>query len=184
MWRARNAVAVAAGIRSFRPLFLRLAPQPRARDARALFFSGETQQPSAANPVAPAVKTSVRESAGRQVHETSFIPTEGGAVVDDWVGDLRLETGRIAPLADGSVTIRTGKTLLLTTAVSSHDPPTKSFFPLTVDAREKYYASGKIPQNFMRREMRQSDAEILRSRLVDRAVRPLFPDGYMQVSFG
>eukprot|EP00750_Incisomonas_marina_P013915 INCI17567.1.p1 GENE.INCI17567.1~~INCI17567.1.p1 ORF type:complete len:884 (+),score=157.23 INCI17567.1:59-2710(+) len=180
MWRARNAVAVAAGIRSFRPLFLRLAPQPRARDARALFFSGETQQPSAANPVAPAVKTSVRESAGRQVHETSFIPTEGGAVVDDWVGDLRLETGRIAPLADGSVTIRTGKTLLLTTAVSSHDPPTKSFFPLTVDAREKYYASGKIPQNFMRREMRQSDAEILRSRLVDRAVRPLFPDGYMQ----
>lgn len=126
----------------------------------------------------------VREASGRVVREAAFDGAATSAafpqLADGWVGDLKLETGRIAPLADGGVTVRTGKTMLLSTAVSSPDPPNKPFFPLTVDAREKFYASGKIPQNFMRREMRQSDAEILRSRLVDRAIRPLFPEGYMQ----
>jgi hypothetical protein len=148
---------------------------------------------------APRVVVSVRESAGRTVREASFDvsrsttlasspsslpppPSVAGAAggAFELSSDLRLETGRIAPLADGSVTVRAGRTVLLSTAVSSRDPPKADFFALTVDAREKFYATGKIPQNFMRRELRQSDAEILRSRLVDRAIRPLFPPGYMQ----
>ncbi len=92
---------------------------------------------------------------------------------------ISMETGRLAKQAGGSVVVRTGDTLVMATAVASKDArPGQSFFPLTVDYREKFYSGGKIPGGFIKREGRLNDKEILTSRLVDRAVRPLFPEGY------
>lgn len=94
--------------------------------------------------------------------------------------EIALETGKLAAQADGAVLLRMGDTMLLCTIVSA--PKAKEgqpFFPLSVDYQEKFAAVGRIPGNFFRRETRLSDYEILISRLVDRALRPLFPDGYM-----
>ena len=92
---------------------------------------------------------------------------------------IHLETGRLAKQADGAVVARLGETMVLCTAVLSHDiREGQSFFPLTVDYREKFSAGGKIPGGFIKREGRPTDKEVLTSRLVDRAVRPLFPDGF------
>lgn len=93
--------------------------------------------------------------------------------------EVVLETGKLATLADGSVLVRMGNTMLLATVVSSTEPSTQSFFPLSVDYQEKFASVGRIPGNFFRRESRLSDYEILICRLVDRAIRPLFPEGYM-----
>lgn len=94
--------------------------------------------------------------------------------------EVTIETGKLAAQADGSVVVKMGKTMLLATAVSAHEPREgQSFFPLSVDYQEKFAAAGRIPGNFFRREARLSDYEILTSRLVDRAIRPLFPNGYM-----
>ncbi|MEX0593272.1 MAG: polyribonucleotide nucleotidyltransferase [Balneolaceae bacterium] len=93
---------------------------------------------------------------------------------------LSLETGRLAKQADGAVVIRMGDTMVLCTAVSSKEPrPGQSFFPLTVDLRESFSAAGKFPGGFMKREGRPSDLEVLSSRLIDRSLRPLFPNGYL-----
>lgn len=94
--------------------------------------------------------------------------------------EVALETGKLAMQADGSVLVRMGNTMLLCTVVSARQAkPDQPFFPLSVDYQEKFAAAGRIPGNFFRREARLSDYEILISRLVDRALRPLFPDGYM-----
>lgn len=94
--------------------------------------------------------------------------------------EVVIETGKLATQADGSVVIRCGKTMLFCSAVSAHETREgQSFFPLSVDYQEKFAAAGRIPGNFFRRETRLSNEEILVSRLVDRAIRPLFPDGYM-----
>ncbi|MCW5920708.1 MAG: polyribonucleotide nucleotidyltransferase [Saprospiraceae bacterium] len=94
--------------------------------------------------------------------------------------EIVLETGKLASLADGSVLVREGDTMLLCTVVSAKKAKEgQPFFPLSVDYQEKFAAAGRIPGNFFRREGRLSDYEILISRLVDRALRPLFPDGYM-----
>jgi polyribonucleotide nucleotidyltransferase len=91
-----------------------------------------------------------------------------------------VETGKLAALADGAVMFRQGNTMILATVVSSKEAkPDAGFFPLTVEYREKFAAAGRIPGNFFRRETRPSDYEVLISRLIDRAVRPLFPDNYM-----
>lgn len=91
---------------------------------------------------------------------------------------LRMETGRLAKQADGSVVVRLGETMVLCTAVMAHSVREgQSFFPLTVDYREKFSAGGKIPGGFIKREGRPTDKEVLSSRLVDRALRPLFADG-------
>lgn len=91
-----------------------------------------------------------------------------------------LETGKLASLADGSVVVRVENTMLLCTIVSARKAKEgQPFFPLSVDYQEKFAAVGRIPGNFFRRETKLSDYEILISRLVDRALRPLFPDGYM-----
>lgn len=93
--------------------------------------------------------------------------------------DITLETGLLAKQADGSVVVRQGDTMLLATVVSA--PEAKDgvdFMPLTVDYREKYAAVGKFPGGFFKREARPSEYEILVMRLVDRALRPLFPDDY------
>ena len=94
--------------------------------------------------------------------------------------EVTLETGKLATQADGSVLVRLGNTMLLATIVSARKAKEgQPFFPLSVDYQEKFAAAGRIPGNFFRREARLSDYEILISRLVDRALRPLFPDGYM-----
>ena len=93
---------------------------------------------------------------------------------------VKLETGKLATQAHGSCVITIGKTMLFCSVVSSYEMREgQSFFPLSVDYQEKYASIGRIPGNFFRREARLSDYEILTSRLVDRAIRPLFPDGYM-----
>jgi polyribonucleotide nucleotidyltransferase len=92
---------------------------------------------------------------------------------------LSIETGRVAEQANGAVVIRQGDTVVLSTAVMSRDPREGiDFFPLTCDYEEKLYAAGKIPGAFMRREGRPSETAILASRLTDRPLRPLFPDGF------
>lgn len=94
--------------------------------------------------------------------------------------EVTLETGKLARQADGAVTVRLGNAVLLATVVATHEPkPGQSFFPLTVDYQEKFAAAGRIPGSFFRREARLNDAEILTSRLIDRALRPLFPDDYL-----
>jgi polyribonucleotide nucleotidyltransferase len=98
------------------------------------------------------------------------------------IGDGRLieiETGKLAKQADGSVVVKMGETMLLATVVSAQEAkPGTDFLPLSVDYQEKYAATGRIPGGFLRREARLSDYEILISRLVDRALRPLFPEDY------
>jgi polyribonucleotide nucleotidyltransferase len=93
--------------------------------------------------------------------------------------EISVETGKLAKQADGSVVVRMGDTMLLATVVAA--PEAKEgvdFLPLTVDYREKYSAAGRFPGGFFRREARPSESEILVMRLVDRALRPLFPDDY------
>ncbi len=91
---------------------------------------------------------------------------------------LTIETGKLARLAGGSVTVRYGDTMLLGTANRSEPRPGLDFFPLTVDFEERMYAAGKIPGGFIKRESRPSEAAILAARLTDRPIRPLFPEGY------
>jgi len=91
---------------------------------------------------------------------------------------LSLETGRIAKQANGSVVVRLGDTMVLSTATLSDTVKNSDFFPLTVDYREKFAAGGKVPGGFIKREGRPTDKETLTARLIDRAVRPLFPDGF------
>ena len=92
---------------------------------------------------------------------------------------LSFETGKLAKQAHGSVVVRTGDNVVLATAVANPDPREGiDFFPLTVDYREYTYAGGRIPGGFIKREGRPSEREILTSRMIDRPVRPLFPDGF------
>lgn len=92
---------------------------------------------------------------------------------------IEIETGKLAKQADGSVVIKMGDTMLLATVVSSLEAKEGiDFLPLSVDYQEKYAATGRIPGGFLRREARLSDYEVLISRLVDRALRPMFPDDY------
>ncbi|OGU06813.1 MAG: polyribonucleotide nucleotidyltransferase [Gemmatimonadetes bacterium RBG_16_66_8] len=91
---------------------------------------------------------------------------------------LRLESGRLAKQAAGSALLQYGETIILAAITVSESVTSLPFFPLTVEYREKSYAAGKIPGGFIKREGRPSDDEILAARLVDRSIRPLFPDGF------
>ncbi|HZF66355.1 MAG TPA: polyribonucleotide nucleotidyltransferase, partial [Chitinophagaceae bacterium] len=94
--------------------------------------------------------------------------------------EITIETGRLARQADGSVTVRMGKCVLLATAVANEEPKEgQDYFPLSVDYMEKFSSAGRIPGSFFKREGRLSDYEVLISRLIDRALRPLFPDDYL-----
>lgn len=94
--------------------------------------------------------------------------------------EITIETGKLARQADGSALVRMGKCAILATVVANKEPkPGQSFFPLSVDYQEKFAAAGRIPGSFFKREGRLSDYEILISRLIDRALRPLFPDDYL-----
>src|SRR3954468_21931114 len=91
---------------------------------------------------------------------------------------LSIETGRLAKQASGAVVVRVGETLTLVATVAAPGREGLDFFPLTVDYREKTYAAGKFPGGFIKREGRPTTKEILTSRLIDRPIRPLFPDTY------
>jgi len=122
------------------------------------------QEPTSASPQ-PA------PSAGPEATIETVEFTEGQA--------LSMETGRLAKQANGAVMVRQGDTMVLCTATLDDEPREgKHFFPLTVDYREKFAAAGKIPGGFIKREGRPTDKETLTARLVDRAIRPLFPDGF------
>src|SRR5579884_2906268 len=92
---------------------------------------------------------------------------------------ISIETGKVAKQANGSVVVRSGDSVVLVSACANEYPkPGASFFPLTVDYREYTYAAGKFPGGFIKREGRPSEKEILTSRLIDRPIRPLFPEGF------
>ncbi|HEV2832591.1 MAG TPA: polyribonucleotide nucleotidyltransferase [Hanamia sp.] len=99
------------------------------------------------------------------------------------IGDGRMvtiETGKVARQADGAVTVRLGNCVILATVVANREPKAgQSFFPLSVDYQEKFASAGRIPGSFFKREARLNDYEVLTSRLIDRALRPLFPDDYL-----
>src|SRR3989337_980611 len=92
---------------------------------------------------------------------------------------IEIETGKLAKQAHGSVVLKMGNTMLLATVVSDKEATEGTdFLPLTVEYKEKYAAAGRFPGGFLKREARPSDSEILVCRLIDRALRPLFPDNY------
>jgi polyribonucleotide nucleotidyltransferase len=94
--------------------------------------------------------------------------------------EIFIETGKLARQADGAVTVRQGNCILLATVVANKDPRDgQDFFPLSVDYQEKFASAGRIPGSFFKREARLNDYEILTSRLIDRALRPLFPEDYL-----
>src|SRR5499427_277608 len=93
--------------------------------------------------------------------------------------ELSIEIGKLAKQAHGSAIVRYGDTVVLVTACAAKEPkPGLDFFPLTVDYRENFYAAGKIPGGFFKREGKPSEREVLTSRMIDRPIRPLFPEGY------
>src|ERR1700723_4531977 len=92
---------------------------------------------------------------------------------------ITLETGKMAKQANGAVVVRSGDAVVLVSACMAQEPkPGAGFFPLTVDYREFTYSAGKIPGGFIKREGRPSEKEVLTSRLIDRPIRPLFPEGW------
>src|SRR5580700_11228422 len=92
---------------------------------------------------------------------------------------VTIETGKLARQADGAVTVRQGNCIILATVVANKEPKEgQSFFPLSVDYQEKFASAGRIPGSFFKRESRLNDYEVLTSRLIDRALRPLFPEDY------
>ena len=98
--------------------------------------------------------------------------------------EITLETGKLAKQADGAVELRMGNTMLLATVVSAKEAGEGvDFMPLTVEYKEKFSAAGRFPGGFLKREGRANDYEILTSRLVDRVLRPLFPDNYHADTF-
>ena len=93
--------------------------------------------------------------------------------------ELSIEIGKLAKQAHGSALVRYGDTVVLVTACAAKEPREGlDFFPLTVDYRENFYAAGKIPGGFFKREGKPSEREVLNSRMIDRPIRPLFPEGY------
>ncbi|XP_044727596.1 polyribonucleotide nucleotidyltransferase 1, mitochondrial [Chrysoperla carnea] len=92
--------------------------------------------------------------------------------------NFTISTGKYARFSDGCAVVTVGDTAVMVTAVSKSKPTPASFLPLTVDYRQKAAAAGRIPTNFLRRELGASEKEILTARLIDRSLRPLFPDGY------
>ncbi len=99
----------------------------------------------------------------------------------NWGGkNLTLETGKLSRQADGAVVVKYGETTVLCTCVfSKKTAENASFFPLTINYQEKFYSAGKIPGGFVKREGKPSDREVLIARLIDRPIRPLFPDGFL-----
>src|SRR6266498_5366053 len=92
--------------------------------------------------------------------------------------ELVIETGRMAKQASGSAVVQFGETMVIAAVTVSESESPLPFFPLTVEYRDKAYAAGKIPGGFIKREGRPHDSEILKARIIDRSIRPLFPEGF------
>ena len=106
-----------------------------------------------------------------QPFQVTFTTGEGAPIT--------IETGKLARQADGAVTLRQGNCIILATVVANKEPREgQEFFPLSVDYQEKFASAGRIPGSFFKRESRLNDYEVLTSRLIDRALRPLFPEDY------
>src|SRR5436309_9235329 len=110
--------------------------------------------------------------------ENTHTPAPHRVTVDVGGRTLTLETGKIAKQANGAIVARYGDTVVLTTACMAPTTNDRDFLPLTVDYRENTYSAGKIPGGFFKREGRPSEREILVSRLIDRPLRPLFPEAW------
>jgi polyribonucleotide nucleotidyltransferase len=110
--------------------------------------------------------------------ENTITPAPYSVTVDVGGRPLILETGKIAKQANGAITARYGDTVVLTTACMNSTPNDRDFLPLTVDYKENTYSAGKIPGGFFKREGRPSEKEVLTSRLIDRPMRPLFPEAW------
>jgi len=110
--------------------------------------------------------------------ENNHVPAPHQVTIEVGGRPLILETGKIAKQANGAVTARYGDTVLLVSACMANKPNDRDFLPLTVDYRENTYSAGKIPGGFFKREGRPTEKEILVSRLIDRPMRPLFPDSW------
>ena len=110
--------------------------------------------------------------------ENTHIPAPHRVTVEVGGRDLILETGKIAKQANGAITARYGDTIVLTTACMAPIANDRDFLPLTVDYRENTYSAGKIPGGFFKREGRPTEKEIITSRLTDRPIRPMFPEGW------
>src|SRR5437763_7130771 len=107
-----------------------------------------------------------------QPFSVSFTVGEGLPII--------IETGKLARQPDGAVTVRQGNCILLATVVANQEAREgQEFFPLSVDYQEKFASAGRIPGSFFKREARLNDYEVLTSRLIDRSLRPLFPDDYL-----
>ncbi|MEC7726192.1 MAG: polyribonucleotide nucleotidyltransferase, partial [Planctomycetota bacterium] len=126
-----------------------------------------------------ATKKVAKKAAKKTSSKASDAPS-GQVVVEREIGGrtLTLETGRMAKLSDGAVLARYGDTVVFAAANSSKAPDHMDFFPLTVDYREKMSAAGIIPGGFFKREGRPNTKEILTCRIIDRSIRPMFPDGF------
>src|SRR3974390_383822 len=109
--------------------------------------------------------------------ENNHIPAPHQVTIEVGGRPLILETGKITKQANGAVTAGYGDTVLLVSACMANKPNDRDFLPLTVDYRENTYAAGKIPGGFFKREGRPNEKEILTSRVIDRPLRPLFPEG-------
>src|ERR1700744_6099240 len=112
------------------------------------------------------------------ISEHTSTPAPYSATVDVCGWTITLETGKIAKQANGAITARYGDTVVLTTACINSPPNDRDFLPLTVDYKENTYSAGKIPGGFFKREGRPSEKEVLTSRLIDRPMRPLFPEAW------
>src|SRR3989440_8344084 len=110
--------------------------------------------------------------------DNSHLPAPHQVSVEVGGRTLTLETGKVAKQANGAVLARYGDTVVLVTACMDSRPNDRDFLPLTVDYREYTYSAGKIPGGFFKREGRPSEREILTSRMIDRPLRPLFPESW------
>ncbi len=117
-------------------------------------------------------KTSVTQTKGLNFTESKIVIPFGDGK------ELELSTGKLAKQANGAVLARVGGTSVFAAVTMSEEPTDRDFFPLMVDYREKFYAAGRIPGGFFKREARPSDNETLRARLTDRTLRPMFPEGF------
>uniref|UniRef100_G1RDY0 Polyribonucleotide nucleotidyltransferase 1, mitochondrial n=1 Tax=Nomascus leucogenys TaxID=61853 RepID=G1RDY0_NOMLE len=121
-----------------------------------------------------------RDRALTQLQARALWSSAGSRAVAVDLGNRKLEisSGKLARFADGSAVVQSGDTAVMVTAVSKTKPSPSQFMPLVVDYRQKAAAAGRIPTNYLRREIGTSDKEILTSRIIDRSIRPLFPAGY------
>src|SRR6059036_2283303 len=120
----------------------------------------------------------MRRQRKRFMSENTLTPAPRRVTVEVGGRTLTLETGKIAKQANGAIIARYGDTVVLTTACMASAMNDRDFLPLTVDYRENTYSAGKIPGGFFKREGRPSEKEVLTSRLIDRPMRPLFPEAW------